>query len=116
MPAKASARYVRISPSKVRQVANLVRGLNANEALDLLKHLNKGAALPVRRVIQSAVANAAHLADEDHPVDVDELFISGIRADAGPTLKRIRPRAQGRAHRIRKRTSHIHVELEQRGD
>jgi len=116
MPAKASARYVRISPSKVRQVANLVRGLNANEALDLLKHLNKGAALPVRRVIQSAVANASHLADEEHPVDVDELFISGIRADEGPTLKRIRPRAQGRAYRIRKRTSHIHVELEQRGD
>jgi len=114
MPAKASAKFVRISASKMRQVANMVRGMDVDGAMNTLKFMNKGAALPIYRVIQSAVANAVHLADEENPVDVDKLFVKTIYADEGPTMKRIRPRAQGRAFRIRKRTSHLHVELGQR--
>jgi large subunit ribosomal protein L22 len=114
MPAKASAKFLRISPFKVRQVANVVRGKNVNEAMNALKHMNKGAATPIFKVVQAAVANAINLADEANPVDVDRLFVKTIYADEGPTMKRIRPRAQGRAFRIRKRTSHLHVELGQR--
>ena len=114
MQAKASAKFVRISPFKMRQVANMVRGLNVNEAMHILKHMNKGAALPIYRVIKSALANATDLANEENPVDVDRLFVATIKADEGPTMKRIRPRAQGRAFRIRKRTSHLFVELGQK--
>lgn len=114
MPAKASAKFVRISASKMRQVANMVRGMNVNEAMHVLKHMNKGAALPIYRVIKSAVANATDLANEQNPVSVDGLYVATIRADEGPTMKRIRPRAQGRAFRIRKRTSHLFVELGQK--
>ncbi len=114
MPAKASAKFVRISPFKMRQVANMVRGMGVNEAMHVLKHMNKGAAQPIYRVIKSAVANATDLASEENPVDVDRLFVETIKADEGPTMKRIRPRAQGRAFRIRKRTSHLFVELGQR--
>ena len=114
MHGKASAKFVRISATKVRQVANQVRGLNVNDAMNTLKHMNKGAALPLYRLIKSAVANATHLADETDPVDVDGLFVETIYANEGPTMKRIRPRAQGRAFRIRKRTSHLHVELGQK--
>ena len=81
MPAKASAKFVRISPFKVRQVANVVRGMNVNEAMNMLKHMNKRAALPLFRLIQSAVANATDLADETNPVDVDRLFVETLRAD-----------------------------------
>jgi large subunit ribosomal protein L22 len=107
--------FVRISPSKMRQVANVVRGMNITEALDTLKHMNKKAADTIYKVVFSAMSNATHLADEKNPVDVDSLFVKTIYADDGPTMKRIRPRAQGRAYRIRKRTSHLHVELGQRG-
>lgn len=114
MPAKASAKFVRISPFKMRQVANVVRGMSVNEAMDVLKHMNKAAALPIYRVIKSALANATDLASEENPVDVDRLVVAAIRADEGPTMKRIRPRAQGRAYRVRKRTSHLYVELGQK--
>jgi len=114
MPAKASAKFVRISAFKMRQVANIVRGMNVNQAMSVLKHMNKGAALPIYRVIKSAVANATDLASEQNPVDVDRLIVAIIKADEGPTMKRIRPRAQGRAYRIRKRTSHLFVELGQK--
>ncbi len=116
MPAKASVKFLRVSASKVRQVANVVRGMGVNEAMNTLKHMNKGAALPLYRVIQSALANATDLASEENPVDVDQLYVEKIYADEGPTMKRIRPRAQGRAFRIRKRTSHIHVQLGQRAE
>ena len=114
MPGKASAKFVRLSASKARQVVNLVRGMDVNMAMHSLKHMNKAAALPIYRIIQSAVANATFLADEEHPVDVDSLYVKTIYANEGPTLKRIRARAQGRAFRVRKRTSHLHVELGQR--
>lgn len=114
MPAKASAKFLRISPFKMRQVANMVRGMNVNQAMSMLKHMNKGAALPIYRVIKSALANATDLANEQNPVDVDRLYVATIRADEGPTMKRIRARAQGRAYRVRKRTSHLFVELGQK--
>ena len=114
MPGKASAKFVRISASKVRQVANVVRGMDVNDAMTTLKHMNKSAAKPLYRVIHAALANATHLAGEEDPLNVDELYVETIFANEGPTMKRIRPRAQGRAFRIRKRTSHVHVELGQR--
>ncbi len=109
MAGKASATFIRISASKARQVINLVRGRNVSESMEMLKHMNKKAAQPVYKLLQSAAANAVHLADEENPVDVDSLVVKEIYANEGPTMKRIRPRAQGRAFRIRKRTTHIHV-------
>ena len=114
MPGKASAKFVRISASKMRQMANVVRGMYVNDAMNTLKHTNKKAAKPIYRVIQSALANATYMADDTAPINVDTLYVETIIANEGPTMKRIRPRAQGRAFRIRKRTSHLHVELGQR--
>jgi len=107
----ARAQFVRISPSKMRQVINLVRGQNVSESMELLKHMNKRAAGPVYKLLQAAAANAVHLADEENPVDVDSLVVKTIYANEGPTHKRIRPRAQGRAYRIRKRTTHLFAEV-----
>jgi len=109
MAGKASASFIRISASKARQVINLVRGRNVSESMEMLKHMNKKAATPVYKLLQAAAANAVFQADEDNPVDVDTLVIKEIYANEGPTMKRIRPRAQGRAFRIRKRTTHLHV-------
>ncbi|MDP6419113.1 MAG: 50S ribosomal protein L22 [Candidatus Krumholzibacteria bacterium] len=111
MAAKACVKYVRISPSKARQVINLVRGQNVIEAIEMLKHMNKKAARPVRKLLQAAAANAVHLSDEENPVDVDSLVVSDIYANEGPTMKRLRERALGRANVIRKRTTHLHVEV-----
>jgi large subunit ribosomal protein L22 len=109
MAGKASAVFIRISPSKGRQVINLIRGQNLSQSMEMLKHMNKKAARTVYKLLQSAAANAVHLSDESNPVDVDKLVIKEIYANEGPTMKRIRPRAQGRAFRIRKRTTHFHV-------
>lgn len=106
MEARASARYVRVTPMKARRVVDLVRGMSATEAQAVLRFAPQAASVPVGKVLDSAIANAAH--NYDHP-DVDSLFISEAYVDEGPTLKRFRPRAQGRAYRIRKRTSHITV-------
>ncbi|AUS79166.1 50S ribosomal protein L22 [Actinoalloteichus sp. AHMU CJ021] len=108
--AVARARYVRATPMKVRRVVDLVRGRNAQEALAVLQFAPQAASEPVAKVVASAVANAQNNLD----LDPDTLWISTIYVDEGPTLKRIRPRAQGRAYRVRKRTSHITVELESR--
>jgi large subunit ribosomal protein L22 len=105
MQAKAIARYVRISPRKVRQVVDLIRGKQVNDALAILQFTPKGATEPVTKVLKSAVANAEHNLE----MDADELFVTEIFVDQGPTLKRIKPRAMGRADQIRKRTSHITV-------
>lgn len=105
MQAKAIARYVRISPRKVRQVVDLIRGKQVNDALAILQFTPKGATEPVTKVLKSAVANAEHNLE----LDADELFVTEIFVDQGPTLKRIKPRAMGRADQIRKRTSHITV-------
>ncbi len=109
MEARAVARYVRIAPRKVRLVIDLVRGKKVDEALAILEFTTKRAAKVVKKLIQSAVANA----EQNPDVDVDNLYIKRIYADEGPTLKRIRPRAVGRAYLIRKRTSHITVILDE---
>ena len=104
----AKLRYVRISPQKVRLVADLVRGRDVDEALRVLKFTRKRSAPVVHKLISSAVANASDVKPE---IDLDQLFVKTIYVDGGPTLRRYLPRAQGRATRILKRTSHIHVEL-----
>jgi large subunit ribosomal protein L22 len=99
----ASARFVRITPMKARRVVDLVRGLPAEEALVLLEFAPQAAAETVRKVLQSAIANAETTED----LDASSLVVSVAMVDEGPTMKRWRPRAQGRATRINKRTSHI---------
>jgi len=105
MEARATARYIRISPRKVRQVVDLIRGKSVSEALSVLQFTPKRAAKPVSKVINSAAANAEH----NYEMDRDSLYISEAYVDQGPTLKRYKPRAMGRADLIRKRTSHITV-------
>lgn len=112
MEAKAIARHVRVTPMKARRIVNLIRGKQANEALAILKFSPQAASEPVLKVVQSAMANARVLADRDSVAfDEDDLFISEAFVDEGPTMKRFQPRAQGRAYRIRKRSSHISVVL-----
>jgi large subunit ribosomal protein L22 len=106
--ARAVARYVRMSPTKVRRVIALVKGRPLQEALDILRFSPQAAAEPVYKVISSAAANA----ENNLGIVRDTLVVALLTADEGPTLKRIRPRAQGRAYRIRKRTSHITAEVE----
>jgi large subunit ribosomal protein L22 len=105
MKAQAKARYIRQSPYKVRRVLDLVRGMPVEEARDVLTFTNRRAAATIRKVLDSAVANAEH----NYALDADELFVDQAFADEGPTLKRWRPRARGRATRINKRTSHITI-------
>jgi large subunit ribosomal protein L22 len=106
--ARAIARHVRISPSKARRVVNLVRGLPAKEALTVLQFAPQAASEQVYKVLASAIANA----ENNERLDPDALLVSEAYVDEGPTLKRFRPRAQGRAYRIRKRTCHITVAVE----
>lgn len=106
MEARAQARFIRVTPMKARRVVDLIRGLDATEAQAVLRFAPQAASVPVGKVLDSAIANAAH--NHDY-TDVDSLYVSKAYVDEGPTLKRFRPRAQGRAYRIRKRTSHITV-------
>ena len=108
--AVAIARFVRVSPSKARRVIDLVRGKSVAEALDILRWAPQAASEPVAKVIASAAANAQN----NNGLDPSTLVVATVYADDGPTAKRIRPRAQGRAFRIRKRTSHITVVVESR--
>ncbi|NGN63825.1 50S ribosomal protein L22 [Streptomyces sp. A7024] len=108
MEAMARARYIRVTPMKARRVVDLIRGMDATEAQAVLRFAPQAASEPVGKVLDSAIANAAH---NYEMTDVDDLFIKEAYVDEGPTLKRFRPRAQGRAYRIRKRTSHITVVL-----
>jgi large subunit ribosomal protein L22 len=103
--ALATARYVRMTPMKCRRVIDLIRGLPVDEALDILRFDVHAASEPVGKVLASAIANAENNKD----LDRRDLFVAQAYVDEGPTLKRFRPRAQGRAYRIRKRTSHITV-------
>ncbi len=107
MLAKAEGRFIRGSGKKIRQVVDLIRGMNANEAVSYLKFVNKRPVYYVSKVLKSAIANAKHKG-----LNVDELVISKIIADDGPRWKRYRPAAFGRATEILKRTSHIRVELD----
>ncbi len=110
MEVKAIAKYIRISPRKVRLLMREIRGKKVEEALNLLTFAPQKGAPILRKLINSAVANASQ-----HPdTDVDNLFVKHIFADEGPTLKRFRPRAMGRATRIRKRSSHLTVILDER--
>ncbi len=108
--ARAQARYARVGPRKARRVIDLVRGMKAADALDVLRFTPQAASEDVYKVLASAIANAEH---NEH-LDRDALWISEAYVDEGPTLKRFRPRAQGRAYRVRKRTSHITVVVEAR--
>ncbi len=104
---RAKARYVRVSPRKARLIADQVRGLSVEEARTLLAFSPRAAARDVARVIDSAAANA----EANHDLVAEDLRVSEIRVDEGPTLKRWRPRARGRAARINKRTCHLSVAL-----
>lgn len=110
MEAKAIARHVRISPRKARQVVDLIRGKDVEEALAILQVTPKGASEIVSKVVKSAAANAENNLD----LSTDTLFVSEAFVDQGPIMKRIRPRARGMADRIRKRTSHITVVVAER--
>ena len=112
--AKAVARHVRVTPMKARRVIDLIRGKNATDAVATLMFAQQAASEPVRKVLQSAMANARVKADAaSEAFDERLLVVSAAYVDEGPTMKRFRPRAQGRAARINKRTSHITVVVTQ---
>ena len=110
MEVRAVAKYIRMSSTKIQQVADLIRGKSVREALAILRYSPKGSGLPISKVVKSAVANAEH----NYELDTDKLYIAKIMIDQGPTIKRFKPRAMGRADRIRKRTSHITVVVSER--
>jgi len=105
MEAIAKHKFARGSAQKARLVVDQIRGLHVEKALEILTFSNKSAAVLVKKVLNSAIANAEH----NDGADIDELFVKTIMVDDGPTMKRIKPRAKGRADRILKRTSHITV-------
>ena len=105
MEARAQARYVRVTPMKARRVIDLIRGMNAADAQAVLRFAPQAASEPIGKVLDSEIANATN----NHAMDARGLVVSAAFVDEGPTMKRIRPRAQGRAYRIRKRSSHITV-------
>jgi len=109
MEAKAVARYIRISPQKARLVADVIRGRNVEDAINTLRFMPKKGARILRKIVESAVANAG----QNETIDVDTLYVKRIFIDGGPMLKRMRPRAMGRANRILKRTSHITIVLDE---
>jgi large subunit ribosomal protein L22 len=110
MQAKAVARTVRIAPRKARLVVDLIRGKQVGEAVAILNHTPKAASPVVQKLLKSAVANAEH----NYEMDVNNLVVSQVFVDEGPTMKRFRPRAQGRASAINKRTSHITIVLSEK--
>lgn len=105
----AVAKYIRMSPTKVRAVLDLIRGKSYKEALAILENSTRAAALPIKKVLNSAAANA----ENNKSMDKNTLYVAVCYADGGQTLKRVRPRAQGRAFRILKRTSHITIKLDE---
>ena len=110
MEAKAQARYLRVTPQKARRVVDVIRGKRVLEAVDVLRYAPQGAAEPVLKIVESAIANARYAAEQaGERFNEEDLYIQAAYADEGPTMKRIQPRAQGRANRILKRTSHITV-------
>jgi large subunit ribosomal protein L22 len=109
MDSQAHLRFLRMAPRKVALVASLVRGKPVGDALNILRFTRKAAAKPLSKLLKSAVANASDLSKGQ--VDVDALIVKHISVDQGPTARRFMPRAQGRATRINKKTSHIHITL-----
>lgn len=110
MEARAIARYVRISPRKVRLVLNLIRGKRVDEALAILRFTPKRASEIVAKVLKSAIANA----ENNHGLNRDNLYVAKAVADEGPTMKRVLPRAMGRTDIMRKRTSHITIVVKEK--
>ena len=110
MEASAKLRYLRITPRKVRVVADLIRGKNVNQALAQLAFVEKRAAEPVAKLLRSAVANAEQHA-KDKALDVDALHVKELMVDQGPSLRRYMPRAMGRAFKVLKKTSHISLTI-----
>lgn len=108
MEAKAEARYIRSSPQKVRLVIDLIRGRQANDAINILRSTNKRMAPVIEKVLRSAIANAEHRSGD---VDVDKLVVSEAYVNEGPRQKRVRPAPMGRAYRYQRRTSHIFVKV-----
>ena len=108
--AVASLNYARISPRKVKIVADLIRGKDVNEALSIVKFTPKASSEIIEKLLKSAMANA----ENNHNMDSKNLYVAEIYANQGPTLKRIRPAAKGSAVRIRKRTSHITIKLREK--
>ena len=106
----AIARYIRISSRKVKVVIDLIRGKSVDEAIGILMYTPKAAAEPVMKLLKSAIANAEH----NMNLSAEDLYVAEVYADQGPTIRRFRPRAKGRATRIRKRTSHITIILDQK--
>ena len=106
---RAKLRYLRVAPRKTRLVIDLVRGKNVADAINILTFTRRAASEPVRKLIESAIANA-----ESEAAYIDRLFVETIYVDEGPTLRRFRPRAMGRATRINKRTSHVTCVLAER--
>ena len=107
---KAILRYLRISPRKVRLVADLIRDKHVEEALNILQFTEKASSKPLAKLVKSAVANA----DQMEGVNIDKLYIKTLFVDGGPVMKRYMPRAMGRATPVRHRTSHVTLHLEQR--
>lgn len=111
MAVKSIGRYVRVSPRKARLVIDMIRGRYVYEALDILRNSPKAVAKTIEKIVSVALANAEN---NDEIEDIDTLIIKEAYVDQGPTMKRFRPRAMGRATRIRKRTSHITVILDEK--
>lgn len=110
MEVKAGLRYARVGTQKARLVADTIRGKGVNEAIRILTFMPKKTAGFMKKLVESAVANA----EQKKVIDIDNLFIKTVLVDEGPDLKRYRPRAQGRAFQIRKKTSHIRLVLDER--
>ena len=109
MEARAELKFARISARKAKIVLDLIKGKNAHEAIAILKYTNKAASPIVAKILKSAMANATN----NHSMNENKLVVKEAIANQGPTMKRISPRAQGRAYRIRKRTSHIKIVLKE---
>ncbi len=111
MEARATTKYIRLSPQKARLVVDLIRGKNVNDAMSILRFTKKGAAHEIEKVLRSAISNAEQKSEN---VDVDELVVAKAYVNEGPRMKRIRPAPMGRAYRYQRRMSHITVVVEER--
>ena len=109
MSYRSTHRFARIAPRKARLVADMIRGMPVDEAMVALEFCKKRAALYYKAVLKTAIANA-----EEQDADLSRLYVAGSRVDEGPTIKRFQPKDRGRAHSILKRTSHLHVVLDER--
>ena len=116
MEARATAKFVRMSPRKIRQIVDLIRGKDVEESLNALQFMKRAARVPVEKTLRSAVANVFNNDPEAAHVEPSDLYVKEAFVDEGPTMKRFRPRAMGRATMIRKRTSHITIVVGAKAD